>query len=43
MSGAGEYICRVFREMEEIGVLANDGGSDVLYHRLVHCADIEVH
>jgi len=43
MSGAAEYIDRIFREMEETGVLANDGGSDALYHALVRCADIEVH
>lgn len=43
MSGAAEYIDRIFREMEETGVLANDGGSDALYHALVRCADIEGH
>ena len=35
MSGAAEYLDTVLRDVEEIGVLAEDGGSaDVLYHAL---------
>lgn len=32
LSGAGEYIEKVLRDIESIGVLANNGGSDPLYN-----------
>ncbi|TFK62455.1 hypothetical protein BDN72DRAFT_777064 [Pluteus cervinus] len=35
LSGAGEYADKVLRDMETIGVLANDGSSDVLTHALL--------
>lgn len=35
LSGAGEYVDQVLKDMEEIGVLARDGtSSDVLYHAI---------
>ncbi|KAF8889169.1 hypothetical protein CPB84DRAFT_1733076 [Gymnopilus junonius] len=40
LSGAGEYIEKALRDIEDIGVLANDGGSDALYHALVRQQDI---
>ncbi|KAF8199018.1 hypothetical protein BJ912DRAFT_845340 [Pholiota molesta] len=40
LSGAGGYMERVLREIEEMGVLASDGGSDALYHALVRRQDI---
>ncbi|KAF8167096.1 hypothetical protein B0H34DRAFT_812323 [Crassisporium funariophilum] len=43
LSGVGEYIDRVLREIETIGVLASNGGSDVLYHALVRHSDIEAY
>ncbi|KAI0312630.1 hypothetical protein OF83DRAFT_1145133, partial [Amylostereum chailletii] len=36
LSGAGEHVDRIFRDIEEIGVLAEDGGSaEVLYQALL--------
>lgn len=43
LSGAGEYIDKVLREIEETTVLANDGGSKVLYHALVRRLDAEAY
>jgi hypothetical protein len=43
LSGAGEYIDKVLRDIERIGVLANDGPSDALYHALVRHRDVEVY
>ncbi|PPQ69947.1 hypothetical protein CVT25_001991 [Psilocybe cyanescens] len=37
LSGAGEYIAKILRDLPAVGVLAEDGGSDVLYHALVRC------
>jgi hypothetical protein len=42
LSGAGEYIDKVLRDLEVIGVLANDGASDALYHALARL-DVEVY
>jgi hypothetical protein len=44
LSGAAEYIEMIFRDLENIKVLANNGGSgDLLYHALMRRADVEVH
>jgi hypothetical protein len=44
LSGAAEYIEMVFRDMEDIKVLASNGGSgDVLYHALMRNVDIEAY
>ncbi|PPQ65717.1 hypothetical protein CVT26_000334 [Gymnopilus dilepis] len=41
LSGAGEYIDEVLRDLETTGVLAPHGSSDVLYHALVRRTDID--
>lgn len=41
-SGAGDYIEKILCDIEEMGVLANNGCSDALYHALLRHADVEV-
>ncbi|PPQ93669.1 hypothetical protein CVT25_012728 [Psilocybe cyanescens] len=43
LSGAGKYIEKVLQDIETIGVLASDGGSDVLYHALVRQQGVEAY
>ncbi|KAF8964874.1 hypothetical protein BDZ97DRAFT_1904240 [Flammula alnicola] len=42
LSGAGEYIDRILRDIERVGVLASHGNSDALYHVLVCRVDVEI-
>ncbi|KAF9062653.1 hypothetical protein BDP27DRAFT_1233257 [Rhodocollybia butyracea] len=43
LSGAGEYIDRVQRDLQHLDVLAEDGGSsDVLFHALYHSSAVDV-
>lgn len=43
LSGAGEYIDKVLRDLEAIGVLAEGGGSDALYHALARRQDVQAY
>ena len=44
LSGAAEYIEMISRDLEDVKVLANNGGSgDLLYHALIRRLDVEVH
>ena len=43
LSGAGEYIDKALRDIEETGALANDGPSHALYHALVRRLDVEAY
>jgi hypothetical protein len=43
LSGAGEYVDRIFRDMEDTRVLASNGSSgDTLSYALTHGSKIEV-
>ncbi|KAJ4464853.1 hypothetical protein C8R41DRAFT_859250 [Lentinula lateritia] len=43
LSGAGEHIDRVHRDLRRLDVLAEDGGSsDVLFHALYHSSVVDV-
>ncbi|PPQ94170.1 hypothetical protein CVT25_003755 [Psilocybe cyanescens] len=43
LSGTGEYTAKILRDIETVGVLSEDGSSDVLYHALVRGVNVEVY